>query len=256
MTKRTQLSDAELNAYLDGELTGSETRSVEEWLAAHPEDARRAASLRRTDEAIRAGFGKVIEEPLPRSMTALLDRGGQRPVWIRAMRAAAVLLVFLGGGTAGYFWRDAQVARIETASNFVGSAIGAHQVFAVEVRHPVEVGADQEEHLVRWLTKRLGADFHAPRLAPHGFELVGGRLLPAAGGEPAAQFMYQDKSGRRLTLYLRTSAQGENTAIQIANAGKISALYWIDKPLACAIIAELPREQLMEIAHTIYSQLD
>ncbi len=67
----------------------------------------------------------------------------------------------------------------------------AHAVYSPEVRHPVEVGADQEAYLVRWLPKRLGANLKVPHLAAQGYPLVGGRLLPGERG-PAAQFMYQD----------------------------------------------------------------
>ena len=55
--------------------------------------------------------------------------------------------------------------------------------------HPVEVGADDEQHLVNWLSKRLGVKVRAPKLDDAGMSLVGGRLLPGENG-PVAQFMY------------------------------------------------------------------
>lgn len=65
----------------------------------------------------------------------------------------------------------------------------------------MEVAADQEAHLVAWLSKRLGTPLKVPRLDTLGFGLVGGRLLPGDQG-PVAQFMYQDGQGQRLTLYV------------------------------------------------------
>ena len=59
----------------------------------------------------------------------------------------------------------------------MATALGAHTVFVPEVRHPVEVKAD-EAHLVRWLAKRVGADVRAPALGSMGWQLMGGRLLP------------------------------------------------------------------------------
>ena len=64
--------------------------------------------------------------------------------------------------------------------------------------------ADQEAHLVAWLSKRLGTQLKIPQLSGLGFNLVGGRLLPGDQG-PVAQFMYQDAQGQRLTLYVRTN---------------------------------------------------
>ena len=43
-------------------------------------------------------------------------------------------------------------------------AANAHAVYVPEVRHPVEVGADQEAHLVQWLSKRLAVPVRAPAL--------------------------------------------------------------------------------------------
>jgi anti-sigma factor RsiW len=42
------------------------------------------------------------------------------------------------------------------ASAVFDDAIAAHRTFSVETRHPVEVGAYEEAHLVQWLSKRLG----------------------------------------------------------------------------------------------------
>jgi anti-sigma factor RsiW len=85
---------------------------------------------------------------------------------------------------------------------FVKRAAIAHAVYSPEVRHPVEVGADQEQHLVAWLSKRLGAPLRAPKLDDVGYFLVGGRLLPGENG-PVAHFMYQSKR-YAITLYVRT----------------------------------------------------
>jgi len=77
-------------------------------------------------------------------------------------------------------------------------AIAAHRTYSVEVRHPVEVDAGQEAHIVQWLSKRLGHQLIVPDLTVAGFRLMGGRLLPAEDG-PAAQFMYENGTGERLT---------------------------------------------------------
>ena len=53
----------------------------------------------------------------------------------------------------------------------------AHSVYVPEPRHAVEVKA-QEEHLARWLTRRIDVPVKLFDLRDQGFELVGGRLLP------------------------------------------------------------------------------
>ena len=52
----------------------------------------------------------------------------------------------------------------------------------VEVRHPVEVGGSERDHLQQWLSKRVGYQVSPPQLDKAGLKLVGGRLLPGPDG--------------------------------------------------------------------------
>jgi len=131
-------------------------------------------------------------------------------------------------------------------------AIAAHRTFSVEVRHPVEVDAGQETHLVQCLSKRLGRPLVVPDLAAAGFRLMGGRLLPAEDG-PAAQFMYQNSNGERLTLYLRAGVGGE-TAFRFHEEGGIGAFYWSDEGFGCAIVAKADRNLLLRVVELVYRQ--
>ena len=107
----------------------------------------------------------------------------------------------------------------------------AHAVYAPEVRHPVEVNVAQgsateqraqEEHLARWLGKRLDMPVQLYDLRPQGFELVGGRLLPDTAG-PSAQLMYQNGGGQRVTLYLRKPEAGEQSVAAGSDVGQPGA---------------------------------
>ncbi len=107
---------------------------------------------------------------------------------------------------------------------------------------------------MQWLSKRLGSALVIPKLGAQGFFLVGGRLLPGNQG-PAAQIMYQDKTGTRLTLYVLQETGNPETAFRFANEGKVSVFYWLDGPFGYALSGELPRERLLAIAETSYRQL-
>jgi len=132
----------------------------------------------------------------------------------------------------------------------------AHAVYSPEVRHPVEVGADQEAHLVRWLSKRLGTSLKIPHLAAQGYALVGGRLLPGERG-PAAQFMYQDIKGQRLTLYVRMSREARApTAFRFTQENGVGVFYWLDGRLGYALSGETDRGELLRVADAVYRQLN
>ncbi len=136
------------------------------------------------------------------------------------------------------------------------AATVAHGVYVPEVRHPVEVSADERGHLVAWLSKRLGAQLAAPDLLSQGFELVGGRLLPGERG-PSAQLMYQDAQGVRITLYVsRGESETAATAFRFERAGTVQSFYWIDRGLGYVLSGELPRERLSTMATAVYRELE
>ena len=252
------ITEAELHAHLDGELEAERCAAVEAVLVRHPELAARARSYRRHTVLVRRAYGPLLERPVPPEMVAATTASPAQPQigWRHVAAAAAASVLLLAGGVGTGWWlrdRAAPIARQEPA--FVADAFSAHQVYAVEVRHPVEVGADQTDHLAAWLSRRLGFPLSIPNLAGQGFELIGGRLLPSAIG-PAAQLMYQDASGRRLTCYIRASADPEETAFRFARDGRLLAFYWRDRGEAWALLGEIPRDELLRLAHTVYRTLE
>lgn len=253
MTTPKSIGEVDLHAYVDGELDEHRRAEVETWLADHPEDAARVRAFQDQKAALHALYDGVLSEPLPARIESALSRRPKvgAPLWTRV---AAGLLLFLAGGLGGWGLHGQKAERMAAEDGFVRQAVGAHVVYAAEVRHPVEVGADEEAHLVAWLSKRLGASVKAPRLNTVGFHLVGGRLLPD-GGAPAAQFMYEDTGGRRLTLYVRTDRRDGDTAFRFVSDRGVSAFYWIDGPLAYALIGAVPRDDLLPLARIVYEDL-
>ncbi|MDO9167383.1 MAG: anti-sigma factor, partial [Rhodoferax sp.] len=152
------------------------------------------------------------------------------------------------------------LANTQFEQNFVRQASFAHAVYSPEIRHPVEVTAADQEHLVQWLSKRVGKPLKVPNLAPQGYELVGGRLLPGDAGA-RAQFMFQNAAGTRITLYLGAVDKGpgglgaRETGFHFGADGPIPSFYWIDQGFGYALAGQLPREALMNLAQAVYRQL-
>jgi anti-sigma factor RsiW len=256
MTAERRITETELHALIDGELTPEERAEVEASLAAAPAEANLVHDYRELNEAIRARYADRLEAPVPSAMLKSLRRVPRWPALLATRQAAlaAALLIAVLAGAAGYIARGFVTDRARSELPFVANAIGAHILYVPEVRHPVEVKA-AEEHLIRWLTNRIGAPVRAPSLADIGWKLMGGRLLPDQG-LPAAQFMYEDGNGRRLTLYMRKETGLNNTAFQFAERDGFGAFYWVDRPLAYALAGKLSREDLLTIANAVYAQLE
>lgn len=248
---RQIVSEADLHAYVDGVLPLGRAAEVEAYLAERPEEAGRLAAYREQKAALRREFDPVLDEPPPPRLRV------PRPVWLRPLARYAAVVAWLAlGGVIGWQLHAYTSDRRAESTSWPRQAAIAHVVYSPEVRHPVEVGADQEKHLVTWLSKRLGTPLKVPHLGELGYTLVGGRLLPGDRG-PVAQFMYQDGKGQRLTLYVRVNRDdSRETAFRFAEENRVGVFYWIDRKLGYALSGEVDRNELLRIATAVYRQLN
>lgn len=247
-----EVSEQELQAHVDGRLDPIRRAAIDAYLSERPDEAARVAHYRGLNDALRARFDPILAEPVPERLRVPLKRRLYPRRWVAAL---AWLVIGAAGGwfvhglhgaappPLGYTWlpREAAVA---------------HAVYSPEVLHPVEVSGAQEAHLVAWLSKRLEVPLRVPQLSALGYQLVGGRLLPADNG-PAAQFMYEDPGGRRLTLYVRVNRNGNRqTAFRYAREDGLGVFYWIDRSLGYALSGNTPRRELLRAAQAAYRQLN
>lgn len=246
------IQDHELHAYVDGVLAPERRAAVEAYLAANPDAAQRVKDYRAQNTMLRAALDPALSESVPAGL-AVRPRAAARP-WRRHAGIAASLVV---AAALGWFARGQVLAPAEFDTELAQRALLAHRVYAPEVLHPVEVSARQEQHLVQWLSKRMRTPVRAPRLADAGFQLVGGRLLPGTDENPAAQFMYENAEGRRLTLYVAANRDGpRETAFRYNEADGVHTFYWIEGALGYALTGEIDRPQLLRVAEAVYRDLN
>ena len=261
------MNDDDLHAYVDGQLDPARLRPVLAWLQAHPEDAARVAewqaqrlALRQLARAMEVD-GTMGDSPAALNAVVLrrLDRQRRRGTWQQL--AAAAVLLGVGITTGVLVGRGMGAAPATTAlaasPAFVRDAVVAHAVFVPEKRHPVEVAASDEAHLVQWLSRRLGAPLKAPAMGAQGYRLLGGRLLPGEGA-PRAQFMYEDAQGGRLTLYVTVFAPGQapaQTAFRSVRDGTRESFYWVEDRYGYALSGEIPAPALQALARSVHGQL-
>jgi anti-sigma factor RsiW len=258
MGREPPIGDDDLQAMIDGRLAPERRALVEAYLAAHPDEAEAVAADIALRTALRARLAAKAEEPIPaRLRIASIVAERRRAMRQRLGAAAAACLLVLAGGGLGWVAND--LARGGTSpppAIASRDAIAAFRTYVVEKLHPVEVGADQEAHLVQWLSRRIGKPLAAPDLAAKGYALVGGRLLPTGGDGPAAMLMYADKAGNRLTLYVRADAADRATGFRFERQADVSAFSWTDRDLAFVVAGRAERGVLLDVAQAIYDQLD
>ncbi len=248
--RNSPVTTDELHAYVDGVLPADRRDAVEAWLATHPEDAAHVAEWRAQADAIRARYGAVGQEPAPeRFDLKRLTRSGRG--W-RAV-AAAALIAALVGGIAGWLAHGAAAVAQYGLEQFTSEALNAHKLYIAEVRHPIEVRAG-EEHLMPWLSLRVGTTLRAPNLESYSLKLLGGRLLPGLNG-PAALFMYETPTGERYTFYCSRS-NAARTALRYNTAGDAAAVLWVESDIGYVVSGPAERSRLLDIAQTAYQQME
>lgn len=249
--------ERDVHALIDGKLAPEYRAQVESALMDNPPLRAEADAWRVQRDALRELGMNAAEGAVPlRFLNIVQSRRLPWRPWLGSAFGAALMGV---AGWFGHAWYASGGAGgpADLRARFVHEAIIAHAVYSPEVRHPVEVGADQSAHLVQWLSKRLGAQLKAPLLQSQGYELVGGRLLPGDDGA-RAQFMYQDAAGNRITLYVTVLTKGTSpgaTAFQFEQGSPVAAFYWIDGDFGYALAGNLPRNTLLELSKVVYAQL-
>jgi anti-sigma factor RsiW len=248
----TPISEDDLHAYADGQLDGARLMQVETWLTGHPERRAQIDEWRAQAAGLHRAYDRVLGEAVP----ARLIPAANAARWLDARKLAAVMWLALGA-VSGFFLRgesarDASLS--QAALSLPRQAAVAHAVFVPEVRHPVEVGADQQAHLVGWLSKRLGAPLQPPQLTDAGYAMIGGRLLAGDKGG-VAQFMYENAAHQRLTLYVRPDAPlTGDTGFRYARENGIDVFYWVDGRFGYALSGDTGREDMLRLATLVYRQ--
>lgn len=263
------LTDDEIHTLVDQQGSTAENADLRARLALDPVAQANFLKWQKQRETLRGLYQHTLDEPLPASLLAAAhqtttSRNAMDRWWRWGGMAASVLLAFgVGWLSHGQLAPQAGGTSLSKAPNgreFIHQAVLAHAVYVPEVRHPVEVTAAQQEHLVQWLSKRVGKALKVPNLSVQGYELVGGRLLPGEDGA-RAQFMFQNAGGERVTLYLgalqskHPDADARETAFRYAAEGAVPGFYWVDQGFGYALAGTLSREALLALAEAVYQQL-
>lgn len=250
------IDDDDFQAYADGLLPEERRASVAAALAGNLERAAEVEAWQRQNETLRG-----LYPPVPRDGTpaALSPHRIERDIRIGRTRnlrmAVAATLLLAAGGLAGWFGRDLAPGIPQADFSLVSEAMAAHSLYTREVVHAVEVKADQEQHLASWLSKRLERPLVIPDLRRDGLTFIGGRLLPANGG-PAAQYMYEDEGGNRITFFIVPAPGKAETSLRYASGDGLVSYLWTDNALDCAIVSDLPRARVQQIAMSAYKQFE
>jgi anti-sigma factor (TIGR02949 family) len=239
--------EAMVDAYVDGELSASESADFERSLAACPDCRRRL-------EAARAMSGLLRElpaEPAPdllrarveRELRAIASRPRERMRW-SAMAASIVVALgigWLGGVLSLQGGRESD----ELVASYLRVALGAH---AVDV-------ASSDRHTVKpWFAGRVDYSPPVHDLTAVGFPLVGGRL-DVVDGRKVAVLVYR-RNQHWLALTLWPAGSSDNTPATITQRDGFALAEWRHAGFEMRAVADLTPADMKSFTQAIDQAVD
>lgn len=253
----TTITDDDITALADGQLAAERRALVEAAVGRDTALAARLAEIRAQNALLRDAFDPWLAEAVPPRLVAAAvpPRSTARRAWVRAWPAYAAAATLVLGVATGWIGRGVMLELGGTPTTFARQAAYTHALYSADQRRPVEVWANEEASLVRWLSRRLGYQAHVPNLASIGYALVGGRLV-AGNEKPTALVMYENAEKQRLTLQWRVAkGRSGETEFRYAHEDGVGVFYWIDDDCAYALSGPLDRAKLLQVAHVVYGQI-
>ena len=244
------ITEADLQAWVDGQLTPERAEQIAAWLAVHPEDARRLETYRAQTATLREAFAPIAAEPLPPRLDLRLYTARDRPAARRAMAAAGMTAMLLTGAASGWMLRDLTGPATVGTAALAREAAASYAVYADDSVRPVEISATDLPALNAWFSKRLSRRIAAPDLRAAGLRLVGGRLVATEHGA-GCFYLYVDGAGQRIALYIRPMEfQGTDSMVR-RNQDGVRGWTWADDGLGFGVFGARSEQSLRAFANAV-----
>lgn len=281
--QHTEFTDAEIHAYVDGQLDHERAKVLVKCLQTDSKLAKQVADYQLLNANLRNLLDPVQREPVPEELLREIDpqdllderedlqevspsiptikpsidtseEPHKKQYWMSIAQAAMLAGLMLVSGFTGWLVKenDNNETFAQLQTDLVQPATFAHTVYANDSQRPVEIKVENEGQLIKWLSTRLKTNITAPSLTDQGFHLLGGRLIPSTN-RMAAQFMYQDKSGIRVSLYVRRGTwDRENMPMRYEQENGLAAFTWIDDSMGYALSGDIQKMDLLALAETAH----
>jgi len=247
------VTEAELHAYVDGQLDTAGRVEVEAHLQRHPEAAARVMAWLRLRDEVRLFLADDEARPAPPATVGLARRLERRLGWrsfglgLRRGLAAACLV---GAGGLAHALLGGLLGAPLVGPTVAASPVPAFVDEAAEADHAVrlELAAGHAPYpaLMPLAAPRTGGLVPVPTLRG-GLRLLGSDLVPWDGGA-AVLALYDAGGGRVVTLFAAEAETLEASPPRASPGPGPAAVYWRAGPFAYALSGDLPEADLLAIA--------
>jgi len=237
-------SERQLDAYVDGELTPSESLLLHEHFETCAACSRRLAEREALSRLVRL----VPYHTAPARLRARVVATRKRTSWagtgLLAWAAVLVLAASLGA-TIMVFTRARSEAKMTTA--IAEEVVGGH-VRALTAQHLFDVRSTDQHTVKPWFLGKL--DFSPPvsDLASIGFPLVGGRIDHVAG-KPVAALVYQRRQ-HPINVFVWPAA-AKDAPIAPRSIRGFQVEHWVRDGMTFWAVSDLNQTELTEFVRAL-----
>ena len=253
MSNPTGMTDEDLNALIDGELSPAHARRVEEALCADSSLAARANAFAADKHALRATYDPIADAPLPAAWLARIDAATAPivPVASLARRDTRRRRALFSFAIAACLAIVASVTllRPQPHDTILAEAAAARRDATQPVLRLAGAALLDVNARNAALHHAVGLALRAPDLSALHWRLTELETYPHA-----AALRYRSDSGQSLTVYVRPSAGPPR--FDLLKDGKIRTCIWQDEVVGAVMMGDMSAGQMMRVASAAYLSLN
>ncbi len=251
------ITDEELHAFIDGELSPADMRRVEAIVNASPALQEQVELFAADKALIHDIYAPLIEQPLPTAILEALEKGRpeHRPffhsiAWrftswqfpAGAIAAAALLVV-------GFLAYPNLIGR---GDPLVAEALAAQNgELRTERSIPPAALAMAQDRIAE---DTLAKPVKVPNLEKAGYVLKGIAVFAKAHAEHSLQARYENRAGQSFVVYMRSSAGPDRFDMQ--QRGKTQICVWQNDDLSVVMTGDMSAREMLKVANLTYSDLN
>jgi anti-sigma factor RsiW len=235
------VTELDLHAYIDGELSPERAAAVEAAMAGDPALAERVRDFQADRQALVDTYRRLSDAPVPAALlkAASTPPPRRRPriigfAFVAAALAACLVLVLMPRAP-----RDPAIEQAMTArdnARIPSQELKGHDLASVDAA-------------AKAMSDMLGNSMRVPDLSRAGFALVSTDIY----GSEAVQLRYEDARQRLFTVFLRPSAGPD--AFEVTERGPVRICVWQNADLTAVMTGEMSTPELFRLASLTYSSL-
>lgn len=192
-----------------------------------------------------------VDEPVPSALFDSIESGTAKRL---SLSTIAIVALFVGMGISLAYAKvsgsSAPLTPTQLPANML--ALSAHNTFAVDLVHPVQVKANDMEHLENWLSYRVDSRVLLAEYNNVGYALLGANIVPD-GKHASSMLIYENAMQERISVFTRYYGGSHDMSNIHSDKGlDLNLLSWQENGAQHTMVSSLELKELRTIFNTHY----